>query len=387
MSLVEIWNKTRKQIEGKKVHQIVAIAGDGDLRDNNTTSLEFRDFLSLVPSNILKQFVEQCLLESFTDSGYVLQDLVNQIGRRLGFKVTYGRYHGITGQIGFDGLWEFPDGHIVIVEVKTTDAYQIKLDTISKYRRELVAKGIANNENSSILIVLGHGHKDTSNLEAQIRGSRYAWDTRVISCDALVRLMSLKEEIENPQIIKQISQVLIPHEFTKLDSIIELVFAETEDIKQEVTEITSEKSDDRSNEKSKPVSFHEACIKRIEKKLKVPFIKQTRTSYASPDNSMRLTCAVSKPYDHNDYIEYWFAFHPHQRKYLEESTKGYVAFGCGDEKNLILIPIEVFVNWIILLNTTDADNRMYSHVKIRSEQSGYYLYNKGPNIDLNPFLI
>jgi hypothetical protein len=38
-------------------------------------------------------------------------------------------------------LWEFPDGHAAVVEVKTTDAYRIDLDTIAEYRRALIASG------------------------------------------------------------------------------------------------------------------------------------------------------------------------------------------------------------------------------------------------------
>ena len=53
----------------------------------------------------------------------------------------------------------------------------------------------------------------------ETRGSKYAWSVRIISVDALVRLLTLKEEIEDPKIIQQISAILIPREFTKLDFI------------------------------------------------------------------------------------------------------------------------------------------------------------------------
>ena len=90
----------------------------------------------------------------------------------------------------------------IIVEVKTTDAYRINLDHIYGYKRKLIdQKKIA--ENASFLIVVGR--KDTGDLEAQIRGSRYGWDFRLISVDSLMKLVQLKENLNDEKTVKQIS--------------------------------------------------------------------------------------------------------------------------------------------------------------------------------------
>jgi hypothetical protein len=387
MSLTDLWMKNRSQLEDKQIHQIIAFAGDGRLRDGSDASKEFRAFLSRVPSIQLREYASQCLRESFTDSGYALQDLVNQIGRRLGFLVVDGRYRGVSGQTGYDGIWKFPSGHTVIVEVKTTDAYQITLDTIARYRRELIGQNICTEEESSILIVLGREDKDTSDLEAQIRGSRFAWNIRLVSVEALARLMSLKEEVEDPRIIDQISHILIPREFTKLDDIIELVFFTAEDIKQEEPE--AEETDEKKAELIKPVAFYDACIKQVEKHLNQSFIKRTRTSYSSPDDSVRLTLAISKPYERSGQTHYWFAFHPHQKNYLEGSQDGYVAFGCGSEKTIVLISLNDFAEWLDQMHTTVDKDRMYWHVNITQDGESLALYRKkgASRIDLNPYRI
>lgn len=39
----------------------------------------------------------------------------------LDYSVTNGRYQGTSNAIGNDGLWRSPEGHCVLVEVKTTD--------------------------------------------------------------------------------------------------------------------------------------------------------------------------------------------------------------------------------------------------------------------------
>jgi hypothetical protein len=337
MSLTDLWTGDRSQLEGKQIHQIITFAGDGKLRDGSTASQDFREFLGHIPSSLLTQYLNQCLSESFKDSGLALQDIVNEIGRRLGFQVTDGRYRGSVGYVGCDGIWRFPKGHTVtrllcfafrpvntrrfwrqqcrklrgfsawtplyladesqiwtispgmgepkynsravIVEVKTTDVYPIDLDKLAKYRRDLVTGGEISEDESSVLIVIGRQDRDTTGVEAQIRGSRHAWDIRLISVDALVRLMSLKEEVEDPQIIRRISEILIPREFTKLDEIIELVFSTAEDIKEEQPgeEPDETESHDKTNGAVVRVAFYDACLKHIEQRLKVSLIKRSRT--------------------------------------------------------------------------------------------------------------
>ena len=154
MSLLDLWLKSKSQLEDKQVQQIIAIAGSGRLLDGAETSAEFRDFLSHVPSNVLSRYAEDCFVSKFQDGGLALQDIVNQVGQRLGFHVEYGRYRGVTGQSGHDGLWVSPFKDTIIVEVKVTDAFRMELDTLANYRRSLIQFGKATEEKSSILIVV-----------------------------------------------------------------------------------------------------------------------------------------------------------------------------------------------------------------------------------------
>jgi len=108
MSLKDLWLQQKSEFSQKKVSQIIAIAGDGELKDNSTTAEEFRNLLKILPSKILAEYSIQCLDKSFNNSGLVLQDLINEIGSRLDFEVEFGRYKGVKGEIGFDGLWTTP---------------------------------------------------------------------------------------------------------------------------------------------------------------------------------------------------------------------------------------------------------------------------------------
>ena len=196
MALIDLWKKQKAQLAEKHIQQVIAFAGDGKLSDQSDASSELREYLRNIPSALLANYAQQCLVESFSHSGFALQDIVNEIGRRLGFAVTHGRYRGTASQPGNDGTWADEDRHSIVVEVKTTDAYRIDLDTIAGYRRQLANNGGIDFQRSSMLVVVGR--QDTGDLEAQIRGSRHAWDMRVISVEALLAMLRLKEEVNPP---------------------------------------------------------------------------------------------------------------------------------------------------------------------------------------------
>src|SRR5579871_4047422 len=107
MALLHYLRSNREIVLAQTIQQVVSNAGDGSLRDGNQSSTEFREFLTLVPIDSLFAYVPQCLDAPFQKSGSVLQDLVNELGRRLDFEVETGLYQGRRNAIGFDGIWRF----------------------------------------------------------------------------------------------------------------------------------------------------------------------------------------------------------------------------------------------------------------------------------------
>lgn len=386
MALVDLWGSSQDQLSNKQVQQIIAFAGDGKLRDGKEASAEFRDFLAHVPSTLLASYADDCLNDPFPDSGRALQDIVNQVGSRLGFSVGFGRYQGTTNQVGFDGLWRCHNGHMIVVEVKTTDAFRIHLDTVANYRRALTTSGtFAEDCPSSILIVVGR--QDTGDLEAQIRGSRHAWDVRLISVQALLRLLVLKEQVEDPGIVRKIHDILIPREFTRLDDIVDILFSTAEDIKQETLAGEADVEEEEVGErkpKFTPVAFHEACVSRIEKHLGCTLVRRARATFSTPDASSGLICAVSREHSSRGQLSYWFAFHPHQKDFLTPFQRAYVAFGCGSEEQVLLIPLSDFISWMDGMNVTQGEDRFYWHVSIFKEANRLVLHRKRgcPRVDL-----
>lgn len=220
MPLLEIWNATRDSVLKMDVEAIVGIAGDGQLKDGSETSIEFRQFLTEVESEKLAEYATYCIetkttKNTFLSSGQVLQDVINEMGRRLGFKAENGRYQGVKNDIGYDGIWSSNGEHLVI-EVKTTDAYTIKLDVIAGYRDRLVEEQRVPKETPILLVI---GRNDTESLEAQVRGSKHAWSMRIISIDALIKLMEVNLSTLSSEVTEKIHTICVrlsTPELTKL---------------------------------------------------------------------------------------------------------------------------------------------------------------------------
>ena len=416
--LVKTWRENRPFFDGLKFRQIVSIAGDGELGDNKKSSRQLRAFLGEVPLPYLRRYAEECLAEKdkkkFPCKGFALQDVVNQVGRRLGFEVEDGRYKGVTNAnvTGHDGVWELPDGRVIVVEVKTTDVYRIKLDTPADYKRELIdSRPDLSKKSVSVLLIVGR--EETGGLEAQIRGSRHAWDMRVISVDALLKIAEIKERVEEPT-FQRIHEVLIPKEFTRLDEIAELVLSTArdstdEEIGEEVAEnpATVSTPPPKSKPTAKPkapglqvfVPFKVQCLKRVEEKLKsqgeisADLIHRSRKTFSTPDKKLGVVCAISKNYRTND-REFWFGLSVSQQNFLNSCERGWLVLGgdSGGDGTVFVIPWTVFS--FILPNLRITYNRdtgipMYSHVQIREERGDFVVLTKAKqaNISLSAYLL
>jgi hypothetical protein len=94
MPLIALRSSNRTAIDEWSIAQVVAGAGDGNLRDGSLCSQELRAYLSEVTRSKLTQYIDHCLSQHFSKGGMVLQDLVNELGRRLDYEVTNGGIRG-----------------------------------------------------------------------------------------------------------------------------------------------------------------------------------------------------------------------------------------------------------------------------------------------------
>ncbi|GAI10779.1 unnamed protein product, partial [marine sediment metagenome] len=123
--------------------------------------------------------------------------MVNYVGHFLGFEVTFGRYKGAQGQIGFDGHWISPTGFHIVVEVKTTEAYAIKAATLVNYVNELISeKEIPSWDNALGLYVVGRSDPELRQLENAVVAEKRKDQLRIISGNSLLSLAELMNEYD-----------------------------------------------------------------------------------------------------------------------------------------------------------------------------------------------
>jgi len=398
MPLLSLWKSNPEAVLQFNIEQVVATAGDGKLKDFSVCSQELHTYLTQVPSDRLGEYAEHCLTDSFNKSGLVLQDVVNELGRRLDYQVENGRYQGVVGGIGYDGIWSSPESSDIVVEVKTTDAYRISLDTISAYRNKLTASGKLQGT-ASILIIVGRG--ETGELEAQVRGSRHAWDMRLISVDALVKLVELKEATEAGVTGAKIRSILVPMEFTRLDTLVDVLFTAAKDVETTVESeapIAAEADELAADSPSSPqftdqqilADRRSRILASLDRRDETKLIKRSRALYWDASHTYRVACTISKRYNKGA-AAYWYAYHPDWDVFLQAGETGYLSLGCVDMEVSFVIPLAVIQDHLPELNTTNkADVIQYWHLKIFEHDPGVFtlqLPKAGKQLSLKEFTV
>jgi hypothetical protein len=386
MPLIPLWQADPKSILQMQIEQIVATAGDGSLKDQSKCAEELREYLGQIPTAMLGTYAMHCLDAPFLKSGLVLQDLVNELGRRLDFDVTNGRYQGTPLSPGFDGIWKSPEGQTLVVEVKTTDSYRIALDRVAQYRLALTETHVVARP-SSILIVVGR--HDTGELEAQVRGSRHAWDMRLISVEALLKLVLVKENAGSADTARQIRQLLVPFEYTKLDNIIEMLFTTAAELEATVKEEDASPAEepaaaDSGPTRSKAFAFTDSAeldtkrlriLETVQQLHGVSLLKQTRATYRTSATDFAIVCTISKRYDGT--VPYWYAYHPKWNEFLTRAVRAYVVLGCMDLDHAFQIPLADLHGFLNDLHTTVlGDGRMYWHLKVLEPRRGEFALHR-----------
>jgi hypothetical protein len=374
MPLLSFWKSNRDEILRMSIQQVVSSAGDGHLRDGSEASEEFRGFLRVCPSASLFVYTRHCLESAFDKSGIVLQDIVNELGRRLDFEVENGLYQGKKTAIGFDGIWRSQRDPELLVEVKTTDYVAISLDKIATYKTRLCSEERIK-QNAVMLIVVGR--EDTGGLEAQVRGSRYAWDMRLISIERLIKLVQIKEKSDDLATITQIRQLLQPFEYTKIDRIVDVVFTTATDVEEQIiiplsVEEVEQGGGPSKQERTDPELLNAKRLQAVDAFARLKgqeLVRSSRTLFWSSDKRFRVCCAVSKWYE-MDYQPYWYAFHPNWDRFLADGEDSYFILSCMDRDEAYALPYSVIDESKANLNVTDRGERSYWHIALTTLEDG-----------------
>jgi hypothetical protein len=393
---MELLKSNPAELYKKDVFQLVAMCGNGKLTDGSECCKEFREFLhSITESEHLFAYANSCLTEKAEKSekgGFVLQDVVNELGRRLEYDVEFGLYQRKSDAIRNDGLWRDGKGHAIVVEVKTTDAYSINLDIVAEYRSQLIdSKKISSS--SSILLVVGR--QDTGGWEEQVRGSRHAWNARIIGVEALKQLVSLKEKSESASVenVEKIHELLIPFEYTRLDKIISIAFSVAEDataaVEDEAPDEAEQEHDATKTHQQTSADIIVEIRTSILKKLGLvhpPLVKKSRALFWSADKTVRAAITVSKTYPDG---HYFYGYHPEWDKFLGQGATGLFVLGCVGRSEAFAIPHEWMHSKLDALSIAENKITKRKHylfsVYPKSNGQLYLRLNTGVDVPLESF--
>jgi len=237
--------------------QILGLVGKLDDSSGEDNARErFRSFLKENVKEVgqIRDYIYECLRNSGPQYNRALQDLVNHFGTFLGFEVTFGRYQGVPGEIGFDGHWKSPTGFHIVVEIKTTDAYSIKTATLVGYVDSLISEGkIPNWDKAMGLYVVGRTDAELKQLENAIIAEKRLDRLRIISVDSLLNIGELMADYEVDH--ENILELLKPSR-PKIDPIADMMASLVSQAKSQV--VSSERTEEGATERE-----HE--IQKIEK--------------------------------------------------------------------------------------------------------------------------
>lgn len=177
------------------LERIVSLAGEWT--DDSRASQQFREIIEdeQTTTEEIESYLQEAIEGTESYHNRALQDLVNNIGRRLGFEVEYGIYQGVSDTIGYDGHWVSTatkeDTHLV-VETKKSTAFSIGPEQAGEYMGELVDQEGLDREQIYGLYVVGDG--DVETVSQTILGSKYRDRMRVITAQRLLDLLGIQTE-------------------------------------------------------------------------------------------------------------------------------------------------------------------------------------------------
>jgi len=130
---------------------------------------------------------------------------------------------GKSGEENYDGIWKRENGDTIVLEVKTSTWPIGSVSQLGDYLEELSKKERV--KNIFGLYVIGKG--DVQPLIEQILGSKYKDRMRLILCDDLMEVITLKEELEpvigEKQAIEKVQNLLLPIESINIGNIVRLI--------------------------------------------------------------------------------------------------------------------------------------------------------------------
>ena len=183
----------------------------------------------------------------------------------------------------------------------------------------------------------------------------------------------------------------MPVEYTRIDTLVGVVFAATKDIEVSAVEVLAEDpieevvSHTNIKTPSEVISeIRDRIIEAAAVKFGEPLIKKTRAMYWSPSHEIRVACTISKRYESQGIFKYWYAYHPSWDVFLGEGSSAALVLGCVDLDVAFVLPLDVIRGALKYLNVTEkSEDDRYWHLKSLEPEAGkYFLQVPTPGADI-----
>lgn len=130
----------------------------------------------------------------------------------------------------------------------------------------------------------------------------------------------------------------------------------------------------------KTVNFRADTLREVEKILGTSFEpvfleRRGYSAFESAAGDIGLVCIISKEYKYR-LDQYWFSFHPYQKKLLDGYESGFVALGCGSPKKTILIPMADLFESLAKVRKRESGEMEYWFLQIANNAGKYLLQTK-----------
>lgn len=129
-------------------------------------------------------------------------------------------------------------------------------------------------------------------------------------------------------------------------------------------------------------------LEALSAKIAMPLRRKvSRALYGSTDDSVHVATTISKRYPRGGY-NYWYAYHPEWKKYIEASKIGYILLGCMDVTSAFAIPCQEIEKYLPYLNRTETEKGGYWHLHISGGDGDNYrllLPRSRSEVALSPF--
>ncbi len=393
MNLVERLEQNPGYILSHSLRELLSLASEcAEGGDKPLTSEQFQSYLAnqLITPSKLYEYVDSSLTGHISCAGYVVRDIANELGSRLGFAVDRGTGSLPSAAPSYDGVWFHRDSMAIAVDLCIGPRKPNDIRNLLELHKESVSKRKAGKPMSMLFVV---GRDNTSQLENIVRNLDCAKYVRVVSLDKLATMLLLFEASPSNRYGDRLRALLEPEDYVRIDSIIDLAaeapgFEKLKQSRENITEVRKKDSraapDTSSNHngddvlKGSNASIRAGVILAFNNKHSAQLVKGrgSQTFYSADRYGHGVCVLISRlGQGSNSGDVYWFGYSYKQNELLKNRKKGYLAFACAGKRNagVYVIPHQVFARHMHLINQAMLHGRPRWHIHLQSLHGQMYL--------------